>query len=184
MLILLLVFLVVYTGVLSPDLWRAPEREADATYSDPFAYCAAVENADVPASPYAGPKFPEAIARGLQVALQVPPDENLGPLLENSFWRCMDGKVYSCTVGANLPCMVKANMSRQPSEAVQKFCAVNRDASAIPMVVTGRATVYAWKCEKGRAVIVRELVRPDARGFLSNIWYEIVKPADAGNGER
>ena len=178
MLILLLVVLVFYTGALSPDLWRAAQRDTRSTYSDPFAYCRAVKNIDTPGDAYVGPKLPESIARGLRAALQVPQGGPLQPLLENSFWRCMDGKVYGCTVGANLPCMIKANTSREPSEAVVKFCTVNRDVSYIPMVVTGRATIYAWRCEKGKPVIVREFVKPDARGFLSNIWYEIVKEPD------
>jgi len=85
----------------------------------------------------------------------------------------MDGKVYACSVGANLPCTVMANTSREPTDAVVKFCGANREVSAIPMVVTGRATVYAWKCTAGRPAIIRESVKPDKRGFLSNIWYEI-----------
>lgn len=183
MLILLLVVLVFYTGVLSPDPWRAAERQTNATYSDPFAYCEKVENIDTPGYPYVGPKVPDTVARGLRDALQVPPDRDLQPFLENSFWRCMDGRVYACTVGANLPCTAKANTSREPSEAVEKFCAANRNAPAIPLVVTGRATVYAWKCENGRPVIVRQFVKPDARGFLSNIWYQIV-PEARGGGQR
>jgi hypothetical protein len=43
----------------------------------------------------------------------------------------------------------------------------------IPAYVTGRATVYQWQCREGPPEIIRQLVEPDARGFLSNIWYEI-----------
>ncbi|MER3445858.1 MAG: hypothetical protein C4291_03035 [Candidatus Dadabacteria bacterium] len=41
------------------------------------------------------------------------------------------------------------------------------------MVVTGHETVYEWRCNNGMPEIVRESTQPDARGFLSNIWYEI-----------
>ena len=53
------------------------------------------------------------------------------------------------------------------------FCHNNPQAEVIPVVVTGRATAYEWRCAKGRPEAVRQFVQPDARGFLSNIWYAI-----------
>jgi hypothetical protein len=41
------------------------------------------------------------------------------------------------------------------------------------MVVTGRATVFAWRCTDGNPEIVSQFAEPDAQGFLSDIWYEI-----------
>src|SRR5215510_4570357 len=41
---------------------------AATRFTDPFAYCAAVGTIDTPDSRYAGPKVPEAVARGLQRA--------------------------------------------------------------------------------------------------------------------
>jgi hypothetical protein len=35
-----------------------------ATFTDPFAYCAAVGTVDAPDSRYTGPKVPEAVAQG------------------------------------------------------------------------------------------------------------------------
>lgn len=173
MLLLILIVIVVYVGGLPPVFWQAGEREPEGRFDDPFVYCASVGTVDVPGAEYVGPRVPESIARGLRRALQLPADAPADPLLENSYWRCMNGKVYGCTTGANLPCMAKANTDRQPNEAVEKFCAANRNVPAIPMVVTGRTTVYAWMCKDGKPLIVRESVKPDARGFLSNIWYEI-----------
>jgi hypothetical protein len=88
----------------------------------------------------------------------------------------MDGKVYACTVGANLPCGEKANTSRTPSTAMTDFCAANAEAAAIPAAVTGRATVYAWRCTAGAPAVVRQVVEPDKQGFLANIWHEL-KPS-------
>ena len=74
----------------------------------------------------------------------------------------MDGMVYACTVGANLPCQERADMSRNHPQA-----------EVIPAVITGRATVYEWKCANDMPEVVRQFAQPNARGFLSNIWYAI-----------
>jgi hypothetical protein len=119
------------------------------SFTDPFAYCAAVGTVDAPDSRYAGPRVPKAIARGLKKAFATPPTAPLTPFLKNSFWRCMDGKVYACTVGANLPCQEKADTSRTPTSAMAEFCRDNSEADNIPAFVTGRATVYTWRCTRG-----------------------------------
>ena len=147
--------------------------DAQATFSDPFAYCASVGTVDAPDARYVGPRVPEAIAKGLQTAFHAPADAPLEPFLTNSFWRCMNGKVYACTVGANLPCESKANLDRTPTAAEVDFCQTNANADFIPMVVTGRETVYEWRCRDGAPDIVRQVTTPDVRGFLSNIWYEL-----------
>jgi hypothetical protein len=154
----------------------APGGAAEQLFDDPFAYCAAVGTIDAPDARYAGPSVPDAIARGLQTALGMPDGTPPEPLREHSIWRCMAGKVYACTFGANLPCQKKADTSRSPTSAMTAFCRDESDADAIPMVVTGRATVYAWRCEQGAPAILRQITRPDASGYLANVWYEIGRP--------
>jgi hypothetical protein len=39
--------------------------------------------------------------------------------------------------------------------------------------VTGRATVYEWKCSEGQAVVVKQVFSSDAQGFLSDFWFEL-----------
>jgi hypothetical protein len=143
-----------------------------ATYTDPFAYCAAVGNADTPGASYTGPKVPESVAKGLQTALNAP-DTPLDVLENGSYWRCMDGSVYACFVGANLPCEAKANTDKTPTQAEVEYCQQNPSSDFIPAVVTGRETVYEWSCVNGAPNIVKQLTQPDAQGFLSDIWYEI-----------
>jgi hypothetical protein len=143
-----------------------------ATYTDPFAYCAAVGTVDTLGAAYTGPKVPESVAKGLQKALNAP-DTPLDALENGSYWRCMDGHVYACFVGANLPCEAKANTDRTPTQAEIDFCQQNPDSDFIPAVVTGRETVYEWRCLNGMPEIVKQLTQPDAQGFLSDIWYEI-----------
>ena len=106
------------------------------------------------------------IPADVRALARVPPE----PLREHSIWRCMAGKVYACTFGANLPCQEKADTRRSPTSAMTAFCRDEPDADAIPMVVTGRATVYAWRCEQGASAILRQITRPDASGYLANVW--------------
>jgi hypothetical protein len=88
----------------------------------------------------------------------------------------MAGKVYACTFGANLPCGAKADTSSSPTPAMTAFCRENPGSAAIPMVVTGRATMYAWRCQGGAPAIERQFTTPDAQGFLAIIWHEIEAP--------
>jgi dipeptidyl aminopeptidase/acylaminoacyl peptidase len=150
-----------------------------AAYADPFVYCAAVGTVDSPGSSYIGPKVPESIARGLQKALNAP-DTPLDVLENGTFWRCMDGSVYACFVGANLPCEARANTDRTPTLAEVGYCQQNPSSDAIPAAVTGRETVYEWRCLSGVPDIVKQLTQPDERGFLSDIWYNISENVIAG----
>jgi hypothetical protein len=149
--------------------------QAEERFDDPFAYCAAVGSIDAPDARYAGPKMPDAIARGLRTALALP---DVAPLRDSSSWRCMAGRVYACTAGANLPCQEKADTSRSPTPGMTTFCRENPGSDFIPMVVTGRATVYAWRCEQGAPAVARQLTLPDASGYLANVWHAIPRPVE------
>ena len=145
---------------------------APAVYTDPFAYCAAVGTIDAPDATYTGPGVPESVAQGLQKALNAP-DTPLEVLENGSSWRCMDGDVYACFVGANLPCEAQANSDRTPTQEETDFCQQNPDSDFIPAVVTGRETVFEWRCRDGAPEVVSQVFQPDAQGFLSEIWYKI-----------
>ena len=152
-----------------------PPRPA-ATYANPFAYCAAVQTIDTPDGRYTGPTVPKAVADGLREAFGAPADAPPDAFVSGTSWRCMNGKVYACNVGANLPCAAKADTNQKPTKAMEDFCAEQRDAEAVPAVVTGRETVYSWRCRDGTPVIERQITHPDGRGFLSNVWYAIRPP--------
>ncbi len=143
-----------------------------AAYTDPFAYCAAVGTIDAPDAPYTGPRVPQSVAEGLQKALNAP-DTPLGMLENGSSWRCMNGDVYACFVGANLPCEAKAKTDRTPTQEESAFCQQNPDSDFIPAAVTGRETVFEWRCRDGAPEIVQQVFQPDAQGFLSEIWYKL-----------
>jgi hypothetical protein len=168
------------TGVLvvaAPAPLEAAIALTEGHFVDPFAYCAAVGTMSAPDARYTGPALPEAVARGLKAAMALPADAPIEPLLHSSIWRCMNGKVYACTVGANLPCSEKADTGRDQAPALADFCRENPGAEVVPMAVTRRATVFAWRCTGDRPAIVRQFVQPDAAGYLANIWYAIDAPA-------
>ncbi len=145
----------------------------ERTYEDPFDYCAAVGTIDAPGSQYTGSPMPEVVIHKLKSALGMAADAPLSFLLYGSFWRCMEGEVYACTVGANIPCTTKADSSPEPAKPLQEFCRTQPNATVIPAVVTGRATIYDWRCSGGQPIIERQMWEIDEAGFLSDIWYRI-----------
>jgi len=169
-----------FSGCVVP---QAPTATTDAAgsdagvsqdqFSDPFAYCAAVGTVDAPDERYAGPDVPETIVQGLREALDTPDDAPMDWFVAGTVWRCMDGQVWACFVGANLPCSARADTNRTPTSGMIDFCHENPASDFIPAAVTGRETVYEWRCTDGEPEIVKTLVEPDAQGFLSNIWYQI-----------
>ncbi len=157
----------------APTATAAPTAPPAATFSDPFAYCAAAGTVDEPDARYTGPKTPDVIVKGVLKASGASPDAPVEVFAQGTFWRCMDGKVYACTVGANLPCTSKADTSRTPTADEKDFCTANPNADVVPAVVTGRETVFEWRCKDGSPEIVRQVFTPDARGFISDFWYAL-----------
>ncbi len=158
---------------------HCPVKPAGPAYSDPFAYCGAVRNADLPGAPFSGPPLPPAIIQGLRKALNgtsIPDDV----LRAGSSWRCMEGKVYACFTGADIPCLAKADATRTPDVAMLKFCTDDPEAGTIPAYVTGRMTVYSWRCSHGLPATVRQVAWPDARGFIADHWHQINEQPKAG----
>jgi len=146
---------------------------APTTFSDPFAYCAALGTIDQPDARYTGPEMPEALAEGLRQASGAPNDAPLDAFVYNSFWRCVNGRVYACSVGANLPCASKANTSQAPTQAESDFCKENPTSDFIPAYITGHDTIYAWACKAGQAVAGQQVFHVDPQGFIQEIWYPI-----------
>lgn len=170
---LVIISLVACAPVVAPAGTGPSTPTQAATFSDPFAYCASVGTVDVPDARYTGQKVPEAVARGIMKATNASADAPLDVFVRNSFWRCMGGKVFACTVGANLPCTAKADTNRTPTSDEADFCRANPTSDFIPAAVTGRETVYQWRCTNATPDIVKQVFQPDERGFISNIWYEI-----------
>jgi len=150
-----------------------PAVPSAADAADPFAYCAALGTVDEPGAPFeAGSEFPDVLARAMVemdlISAEVPPE-----FAKNAVWRCLNGQVMVCHFGANLPCLEKADTNQTPTPPLNDFCRDNPAAEVIPAVVTGRATVYTWRCVDGTPTIVDQVFIPDERGFLSEFWYVV-----------
>lgn len=150
-----------------------PTVPSAAAAADPFAYCAALGTVDEPGPPFeAGAEFPDVLAQAIVdmglVSAEAPPE-----FAKNAVWRCMNGQVMVCHFGANLPCLEKADTNQTPAPALNDFCRDNPAAEDIPAVVTGRATVYTWRCVDGTPTVVDQVFTPDERGFLSEFWYVV-----------
>jgi hypothetical protein len=92
---------------------------------------------------------------------------------QSATWRCMDNRVWVCHFGANLPCLEKANTSKTPTPEMKDFCTTNPAAESIPAAVTGRATVYEWKCNRGEPEVAKQIFTVDPRGYLADFWQEL-----------
>ena len=145
----------------------------DTTYVTPFDYCKAVKNADLPGPEYKGPKLPDAVAQQLRKDMGVSDSMPEEMFNDGTYWRCMDGDVYACNVGANLPCQERADMSKEPNKGMLNYCGENPDAEIIPMYASGKATVYEWKCDNGTPEIVKQIAETDKNGYIKDIWYKI-----------
>lgn len=155
--------------------WAAPASQA--TIADPWTYCKVVGTIDQPDARYIGPANPEAVALSL-FRSQVSPDKPMDPqVVKATTWRCADGKVVACNFGANIPCREKANTDKTPTPGMNDFCRANPNSDIIPLAVTGRATVYAWKCVNGTPTIDRQVTQPDAQGFLASFWRPVDPPS-------
>ena len=140
----------------------------------PFAFCARVGTDDRLGSSHgaASGAAPGALEPYVYQALGLPRDASLSP--NEIFWRCMDGKVYVCARGANIPCDSKADRSRM-NRGAANYCRENPNAADVPAYATGHRTVYRWKCIEGEAERGPTVSATDRRGFRTDIWHVVVK---------
>jgi hypothetical protein len=153
-----------------PALAKAP----GFVVSDPFAYCERAGTDDRLSGAASAPsdraaKILEPYSRtafGLPAGAPIP----AGSL----FWRCMQGKVYVCVVGANLPCGAKADRAKRNSGA-EAYCRENPGAPDVPAFAAGHETIYSWRCAAGKAVRGAPTAELDRRGFRRDLWHMIAK---------
>lgn len=86
----------------------------------------------------------------------------------STVFRCADGQVLLCNLGANLPCG-KANTDQHPSGA-EAWCRDHPDADFIPNAAIPWGSVYRWRCVAGTAAIVGQPDAIDSRGFIARYW--------------
>ena len=165
-----------YNGECTPEAKTAETSEsAQAAISDPFAYCATVGTDDSTVTDPGNGDLPDVLVQAM-IDQNIVSADAPASIQEAAYWRCMDGNVWVCTVGANLPCTEKADMSETPAPAMDEFCQSNPGSDFIPAYVTGRATVYTWKCDGTTAIVDQQVFTPDAEGYLSEFWTELAPP--------
>lgn len=104
--------------------------------------------------------------RKLAPDAQGTPDDS--ELQTQAQYRCMDGKVLVCFVGANLPC-VKMNASRD-NPGADAFCRSNPNQDGVPAVATGHDTIFSYRCRAGKAEVAGRIWELDKRGFARKLW--------------
>lgn len=86
-------------------------------------------------------------------------------------YRCMNGKVMVCFVGANLPC-VRMNAKRD-NPGADSFCRDNPDAGSVPAYAIGHDSIHAYRCRNGKAEVAGTTRQLDERGFAQDLWIEL-----------
>jgi hypothetical protein len=163
------------TGLFATALLFAPSVSAFAQISNARAYCAQIRDDDTIR------QLPRSLADAAMLARRADDEaagnspnarqltkEDVDDFVAQTSFRCMDGLVWFCSVGANLPCTTKPD-TRTKIPEVDRYCRTERNVEFVPMAVTGHSVIYSWECVNGRAVITdrRQL---DKRGFDAGIW--------------
>jgi hypothetical protein len=147
----------------------ASDVVASAT-SDPFAYCAAIGSIDRPAG--GSSPVPMALEPFLARVLGLPAGLDFRP--ESYYWRCMNGVVFVCAIGANIPCAAKADLARR-NVGADTYCQDNPEARLVPAYATGHETLYAWSCSLGHALAGKRMAKLDPRGYRIDIWHPVTR---------
>lgn len=115
--------------------------------------------------------IPEAIILDVRQAFEMSPETSTDYVLSSTVFRCMNGKIWLCSYGANLVCD-KADVSRV-SKGATAYCKGSPGSSFVPMSATGHATIYEWECQGSKAHIRKQLLRVDPRGFIAENWKQL-----------
>jgi hypothetical protein len=132
-----------------------------ATAETPQEHCRQVENDDV-LQP-----IPNALAAVAARLFGIDADY----AAKTTYYRCAEGALLLCNVGANLPCG-KAN-TRTESSAANDWCRDHPSAAVIPMAVTGHDTIYEWRCSGGNAKPTTPIAKVDPHGFFLEYWKKV-----------
>ena len=152
--------IVVMCVMLAPLLGHAAEE-------GPAALCAQARDDDT-VRPY-DPSLRAGLLRAyahLFPQARMPPNEQ--DFQVGAHFRCMDGRLWACFTGANLPC-AKMNTAHD-NKGAEAFCQTNPGAPFAPAFATGHDTIYSYRCVAGRPEISGVTFRVDARGFAANLW--------------
>ncbi|MDX8537792.1 hypothetical protein RFM23_09175 [Mesorhizobium abyssinicae] len=155
--------------LLSTFAWwvAAPSGAAAATTTNLHELCRQVKNDDT-IRPYSHDLY-DGTAKAFKKLF---PDAKAAPqeseLQAQASYRCMNGKVLVCFVGANLPC-AGMNAARD-NPGADGFCNANPNDDVVPAFATGHDAVYSYKCRNGKAEVTGNPWQLDKRGFAAKLW--------------
>jgi hypothetical protein len=89
--------------------------------------------------------------------------------IASTVFRCAEGHLLVCTVGANLACG-KADTSRQSTAGMTAWCRAHPDADFVPAFASGHDTIFAWHCIGAIPRVIRQTSYVDGRGFIADNW--------------
>ena len=93
------------------------------------------------------------------------------PGMQNTAWRCMNGSVYVCEMGASGRGCMKAGRRTAPTRGALKWCRENPNSDSVPAAyLSGAAT--SWRCRGTRPVLV-ETEEVDERGYVKRFWRKV-----------
>jgi hypothetical protein len=90
-----------------------------------------------------------------------------GLIERGTVWRCAQGRVLACFVGANLPCGKLE--ARENLAAVDTWCR-SHPGGPVPASVSGHETLWRWRCDGAAAQRDGQAWHLDARGFAAELW--------------
>jgi hypothetical protein len=111
---------------------------------NPFQYCQRVITDDNPGPP------PPALIRSFASAFHMPAASVAERIGSGAFhYRCYQGTVMGCWVGANLNCGRAETQTR--NDGADEWCRAHPNDPNIPAVATGHSTIYVWRYVGSRA---------------------------------
>jgi len=131
---------------------------------DPFAYCKSVKNW---AAPLELEHPPKAICDGIGYPWGGPPKECAGVT-----WRCQDGEVYGCEIGASGRGCMRFSRSTKPTQALREYCTKNPN-QGVPNAAND--TAHSWEC-KGKIPVLDARYGPaqlDKYGYYVGSWKKV-----------
>jgi hypothetical protein len=154
----------------STSATAAPATASAALAQDLYKLCRQMKNDDT-IRPYSHDLYSGTVKAFKKLFPDAKGTPAESELQTQANYRCMDGKVLACFVGANLPC-AKMNAARD-NPGANEFCKTNPNEDVVPAFATGHEAVYSYKCASGKAVVTGETWALDKRGFAQKLWAEV-----------
>ena len=98
-------------------------------------------------------------------------EESSYPGMSNTAWRCMNGSVYVCEMGASGRACMKTGHDNTPHAGIRRYCRENPNADFVPAYLLAGAAI-TWRCLKGQPAIV-ETEGVDERGYVKRFWRKV-----------